>query len=262
MEVEVTILSSTIYVTTSENEVVVTENDPISNQQNIEWFDEGGSLGSGANEVNFVGAVVASRSGNRITVTVTGGSAGSGDVVGPSSAVNNNIAVFDGITGKLIKDGSSTIAAITAAIPSLTNINSSMLFVSAIAGQAITNQPVAETYFISTTRHVFLFDATKYTAARLIANVTTASASANSPRLYAKWKTSFAPGSDLIGDFTTLGTGSGAEACSLAAVAVVASNWITLPAGAKADVFWALAEIGGDAAADPAVSHVVLQFRV
>ena len=30
---------------------------------------------------------------------------GGGDVVGPASAVNENIAVFDGTTGKLIKDG-------------------------------------------------------------------------------------------------------------------------------------------------------------
>ena len=33
-----------------------------------------------------------------------------GDVVGPASAVDNNIAVFDSTTGKLIKDGGKTIA--------------------------------------------------------------------------------------------------------------------------------------------------------
>jgi len=32
-----------------------------------------------------------------------------GDVVGPASAVNNDIAVFDGTTGKLIKDGGQVI---------------------------------------------------------------------------------------------------------------------------------------------------------
>lgn len=37
---------------------------------------------------------------------------GSGDVVGPSSAVDGNLAVFDGTTGKLLKDGGS--------LPSLT----------------------------------------------------------------------------------------------------------------------------------------------
>lgn len=33
------------------------------------------------------------------------GTAGSGDVVGPSSAVDGNVTLFDGTTGKLIKDG-------------------------------------------------------------------------------------------------------------------------------------------------------------
>jgi hypothetical protein len=42
------------------------------------------------------------QTGNTYTVSVTG--AGSGDVVGPSSAVNNNLAAFDTTTGKLIKD--------------------------------------------------------------------------------------------------------------------------------------------------------------
>ncbi len=37
-----------------------------------------------------------------------------GDVVGPTSSANNRIAVFDGTTGKLLKDGGSTIADIVA----------------------------------------------------------------------------------------------------------------------------------------------------
>lgn len=39
---------------------------------------------------------------------------GSGDVVGPASAVDDNIAVFDGVTGKLIKDGGSKVADVIA----------------------------------------------------------------------------------------------------------------------------------------------------
>lgn len=34
---------------------------------------------------------------------------GSGDVVGPASSTDNDIAVFDGVTGKLIKDGGVTL---------------------------------------------------------------------------------------------------------------------------------------------------------
>jgi hypothetical protein len=43
---------------------------------------------------------------------------GTGDVVGPSSATNGRVAVYDGVTGKLLKDGGKTIAQILAeAIP-------------------------------------------------------------------------------------------------------------------------------------------------
>ena len=38
------------------------------------------------------------------------GSAGTGDVVGPASSVNNRVVLFDGTTGKLIKDSGLTLA--------------------------------------------------------------------------------------------------------------------------------------------------------
>lgn len=38
------------------------------------------------------------------------GTAGSGDVVGPASAVNNKVAFFDGTTGKLIKDSGLSLS--------------------------------------------------------------------------------------------------------------------------------------------------------
>ncbi|HET8744312.1 MAG TPA: hypothetical protein VFM98_01815 [Ramlibacter sp.] len=43
---------------------------------------------------------------------VVGGGGGSGDVVGPASATDGNIALFDGTTGKLLKDGSFTASRI------------------------------------------------------------------------------------------------------------------------------------------------------
>jgi hypothetical protein len=43
-------------------------------------------------------------------VTYIGG--GGGDVVGPASAVSNNITLFDGTTGKLIKDGGVALSAL------------------------------------------------------------------------------------------------------------------------------------------------------
>lgn len=55
-------------------------------------------------------------------ILVNPASAGTGDVVGPAVAVNNRIAVYDGTTGKLIKDGGDTIASIIALIPTDTGI--------------------------------------------------------------------------------------------------------------------------------------------
>ena len=40
------------------------------------------------------------------------GAAGSGDVVGPASSVADNIATYNGATGKIIKDGGATIASL------------------------------------------------------------------------------------------------------------------------------------------------------
>jgi hypothetical protein len=44
-----------------------------------------------------------------------------GDVTGAASSVNNNIAVFDGTTGKIIKDGGETIASINSSIAAKEN---------------------------------------------------------------------------------------------------------------------------------------------
>lgn len=52
-----------------------------------------------------------------------GGGSGSGDVVGPASAVNNDIVVFDSTTGKLVKDGGKTIAQLRA--PAVQSVASS-----------------------------------------------------------------------------------------------------------------------------------------
>lgn len=73
-------------------------------------------------------------------------SAGAGDVVGPASATNNNIAVFDLATGKLIKDGGVAIAALaTLASPTFTGTPAAP---TAAAGTATTQ--LATTAFVNT----------------------------------------------------------------------------------------------------------------
>lgn len=68
------------------------------------------------------------------TLNASGGS-GSGDVVGPVSSTNDNIAVFDGTTGKIIKDGGTTISAINSSISAKQDSDADL---TAIAGLATT----------------------------------------------------------------------------------------------------------------------------
>lgn len=74
--------------------------------------DEGITLTNGVTLFNFVGSgVVASAIGNNVTVTIAGGG-GTGDVVGPAGAVNNDIVTFNGVTGKLVKDSGVLISSL------------------------------------------------------------------------------------------------------------------------------------------------------
>lgn len=110
---------------------------------NLSVFSNGALVGS-STRINFTGATVTDE-GGRIRVAVTGGGgsvsdeayggtwdgvtdeapsknaifdkieslvlgSGTGDVVGPTGAVDSRIAVFDTTTGKLLKDGGKTIA--------------------------------------------------------------------------------------------------------------------------------------------------------
>lgn len=53
------------------------------------------------------------------------GASASGDVVGPASAANNGVAVFDGTTGKLVKDGGITSTTLSNYISYLDEISDS-----------------------------------------------------------------------------------------------------------------------------------------
>lgn len=71
-----------------------------------------GPAGQGVPTGGTTGQVLAKASGTNydtVWTTVSGGGGGSGDVVGPASAGNGNIALFDGATGKLIKDSNASI---------------------------------------------------------------------------------------------------------------------------------------------------------
>lgn len=84
------------------NEVIV---------QNLQIQEEGTNVGNNRpRTLNFTGDVDLDRDGDTIEINVDSGSSSSGDVVGPASAVDNEIVLFDGSTGKLIKSSGVTLS--------------------------------------------------------------------------------------------------------------------------------------------------------
>lgn len=71
--------------------------------------------------------------------------AGTGDVLGPASATNNGVALFDGTTGKLLKDGPLLSAYATLASPTFTGVPAAP---TATAGTNTTQ--LATTAFVTT----------------------------------------------------------------------------------------------------------------
>lgn len=91
---------------------------------------------------------------------------------------------------------------------------------------------------------------------RLTIRVTTASASANTPKLRLRYKTTFSPS---VTDYADIGTSE--VSCSLSATGLITSSWIDLAAGAKADVFVIVEQLGGDGSAQPIVGAVSAEYR-
>lgn len=120
----------------------------------------------------------------------------------------------------------------------------------------MTTHPSTARFLNNTNRFVHRVDLTDWTEARVVARVTTGSASPNSPRLVFRYHTAF---STTVGDFVDAGTSE--IAVSVASTGAPASSWITLASGAKADVYISVQEIGGDSTASPVVANVYIEFR-
>ena len=126
----------------------------------------------------------------------------------------------------------------------------------ATANVTMTNQAVAEAFLGNSNRNITKVDLTSLTQCRLIARVVTASTSVNNPRLVLEYHTAF---TTTVGTFQTIG--ATAVQAALTPVGISDSGWINLVAGAKADIFLTVLQVGGDAAADPAVAMVMAHFR-
>lgn len=128
----------------------------------------------------------------------------------------------------------------------------------AVASSALTftDQANAEQFLSNSNRNIQKVDLTQFYQVRLLVRVSTGSASANNPRLYVEYHTSF---STTIGDYSDIA--GAAVSCSLTNTGLIDSGWQTLVAGAKADIFVSVLQNGGDGTADPAVAYIQVQFR-
>lgn len=110
--------------------------------------DEGVVLTAGVTSFDFVGGgVTATAVGNAVTVTVPTG--GTGDVVGPGVAVNNDIATYNGVTGKLIKD--SGVDVTTVVVGPAVAVSDDIATYNGVTGKLIKDSGVAISSIVTNT---------------------------------------------------------------------------------------------------------------
>lgn len=124
------------------------------------------------------------------------------------------------------------------------------------AGVTLTNMAAALAFFNGSHRHALKADLSQFTQVRLVVNKQ-ANAGAAASKLILRYRTAFD-----VTPANWLDIGTSEVNCALTGQnTVVASAWINLVAGAKADVFICPLMSGGDGAADPVVGNVVAQFK-
>jgi len=116
---------------------------------------------------------------------------------------------------------------------------------------AWTNQPAALTELFGTTVGRLKADLTASAQVRLQTNVATAGATAAALRV--QYSTDQSSWSYL--------DGSAGPSVGVGTTGLKVSSWVAPAAGAKGDVFLRVVGISGDATADPAFGHVLLQVR-
>lgn len=126
------------------------------------------------------------------------------------------------------------------------------------ANWTLTNSPNAERFQGNVPgRAIRWLPLTGYTQVRLRGVVVTSSASVNTPKIRILHRNGAY--STTLGDYSAIG--SSEVSISLTGTGEKDSGWINLVAGAQAEVFVAVTELGGDGAADPALGYVQLYFK-
>ena len=124
------------------------------------------------------------------------------------------------------------------------------------AGADLTLDNVASTadFLAKDNRNIQQADLTPFTQARIGVRIKAAATSGT--RLLLTYRTSF---STTVTDYADIGTS--AVQADLSSTGISTSSWIDLATSAKADVFVAVKQAGGDGATDPVISHLWAEFR-
>jgi len=179
---------------------------------------------------------------------------GSGALVFASAPTLTNPVV-----GTQSANDNSTKAASTSYVDTASSHHKFSLAMNTGASVVLTNQASGAQFFGNTIANLTKIDLAHFTQVRLVAMVNQSSASANTPKLRAVYGTSLsAP--PVIGDLTA-DIGTSEVSCSMASVGVIVTSWINIATSAKADVYVAIEQSGGDAAADPRIGMLMLEFR-
>lgn len=128
------------------------------------------------------------------------------------------------------------------------------LAVHADAAEDVTllNQAVGPEWLVSSDRNIIQVDLSRSTELRIRGRVTIASASANSPRIFCGYSTSY---SNTVGAYTEIAS------IPLSTAGYAISAWTAIPAPARSDVFLGFFQEGGDGAADPAFAQLGVECR-
>lgn len=123
------------------------------------------------------------------------------------------------------------------------------------AGMALSDVAAGDAFLGKSNGNVGQIDLTHYTHVRLTCRVTTGATAGT--KLVARYRAGAF--STAVGDYADIGTSS--VEISLASTGVIASSWITLAAGAKADTLITIVQTGGDGATDPVIRLLTMEFK-
>ena len=117
--------------------------------------------------------------------------------------------------------------------------------------------PSTEQFLKNLNINIQIADLSTYSQVRMFCRIYTNSGSSNSPRLIAKYKTSY---STTVGDYSDIGASE--VSTSLASYTLANTGWINLADGAMIDdCYITVTQIGGDSSATPRVSSLFMEFR-